>query len=369
MDADSLLKSIINLLLVCALATQTGCSAGAASAGPTDAFTQNFIDLNRRIDDAATAVAYDPRTKILAIGRDSGRLELWDTRKADARISRQAHTVRIDHIAIGPEDGIVLTSSAGTTVMNLDPEGMPKVWDARTGKLLLALPGEWTGGPVAATPFKGYYLIASANELHLYDHARRAIVGKPLLFKGASVSALGSDKQSGLMAAGSSSGELKLLKLDTTGQAPTLQVVSSTSTYNLESRTDVLAVMLRDEGKRLVTVNWLSKQKRQDKAANIAGQQAEVVLWNTQTWTRERTYPITLQAVHWASYTPGESWMVLAGNESTRGRIELIDLKGGQAWRYMANTTHPVAVLLPEIRAGLILQSGGATRIRYLDQE
>ena len=60
--------------------------------------------------------------------------------------------------------------------------------------------------------------------------------------------------------------------------------------------------------------------------------------------------------------------MVLAGNESTRGKIELVDLKGGEAWRYKANTTHPIAVLLPADKTGIILQSGGATQIRYLDQ-
>ena len=218
---------------------------------------------------------------------------------------------------------------------------------------------------MAASPLKGYYLIASDDELRLYDHARRAVVGDALKFEGG-VTALGTDRKSGLIAAGSNRGELKLLKLDTTGTVPTLQVVSSIRTYGLEPRTDILAVMLLDEGRRLVTVNWLPKNLRQDQPPKIAGQQAEIVRWNTQTWQRERTYPMTLQTVHWASYTPGEPWLVLAGNESTRGKIELIDLEEGVAWRYKANTTHPVAVLLPEIRTGLILQSGGATEIRYL---
>lgn len=368
MDARSWAKSTLawGLLLVASL--QAGSDASASNAGPSEAFIQSFIDVNRRGDDRATAVAYDPRMRILAVGRDSGRLELWDTRKPNARIAKNAHSVRIDHLVIGPDDGIVLTSSAGTTVMGLDPEGMPKVWDARSGELLTRLPGEWHGGPVAASPVKGYYLIGNSDELRLYDHVRRKVVSDLIKFKG-SITALGSDKHSGLIAAGSSSGELKLLKLDLSGTSPRLQVISSTSTYSLESRTDVLAVMLRDGGKRLVTVNWLPKAKREPKLPSIAGQQAEVVQWNTQTWARERSYPITLQAVHWASYTPGNAWMVLAGNESTRGRIELVDLDGGDAWRYQANTTHPVAVLLPEIRTGLILQSGGVTRIRYLEQE
>jgi WD40 repeat protein len=355
------------VLALCALLALSWWYAASRDARIDPEFVQNFIDLNRRMDDSATAVAYDPTLKLLAVGRDSGRLELWDARRTDSRITREAHSVRIEHIAFGAEDGIVLTSSIGTTVMNLDPNGMPKVWDARSGELLLALPGEWIGGPLAASPVQGFYLIASANELHVYDHAKRAVVGLPLEFQG-SVTALTSDAASGLVAVGTSSGELVLLKLDVAGETPRLDIVSRTSTHDLETRTDVLAVMLRDRGERLVTVNWLPEAQRRDHPSNIAGQQTEIVQWNTRDWRRERTFPISLQTVHWASYTPGEPWLVLAGNESTRGKIELVDLQGGEAWRYKANTTHPVAVLLPEIRAGLILQSGGATQIRYLDQ-
>ncbi|HEY0502211.1 MAG TPA: hypothetical protein VGD42_01850 [Lysobacter sp.] len=365
MDARSLWKTGAALALLCVVLMPVPCGLAQGNARPGAGFVQNFIDLNRRMDDSATSVAYDPHLKILAVGRDSGRLELWDTRRTESRITRQAHAVRIDHVAIGREDGIVLTASVGSTVMNLDPHGMPKVWDARNGGLLVALPGEWHGGPLSATPVKGYYLIASANELRLYDHARRAVVGKALEFDG-SVTALGSDRKSGLMAVGTSSGEIALLKLDIAD--PRLRVVSRTTARGLEPRTDVLAVMLRDEGRRLVTVSWLPKRMRQEKPPSIAGQQAEIVQWNTQTWQRERAYPFTLQTVHWASYTPGEPWLVLAGNESRRGKIELVDLDAGVAWRYKANTTHPVAVLLPEMKAGLILQSGGATQIRYLGQ-
>lgn len=368
MEAKSGWKWAAMLLLAGTAAALLSCAMAHRSTRPSAEFAQNFIDLNRRMDDGATAVAYDAHLHVLAVGRDSGRLELWDTRKADSRIARQAHTVRIDHIAIGREDGIVLTSSAGATVMNLDPEGMPKVWDAHSGELLVALPGEWNGGPVAASPVKGYYLIASADALRLYDHARRAVVGDDVQFKG-TVTALGSDRKSGLIAVGTSSGELTLLKLASTADGARLHVVSRTTTYAMEPRTDILAVMLRDEGRSLVTVNWLPKAMRREKPPIIAGQQAEIVQWNTQTWQRERTYPFSLETVHWASYTPDEPWLVLAGNESRRGRIELVDLDGGVAWRYKANTTHPVAVLVPEIRAGLILQSGGATQIRYLDQQ
>lgn len=367
MDARSW-KWVVARVLPCAVTVLAACGLAHPNAHPRAEFAQNFIDLNRRIDDSARTVAYDPRMKVLAVGRESGRLELWDTRRVDSRITRQAHTVRIEHIAIGSEDGIVLTRSIGTTMMDLDPQAMPKVWDARSGELLVALPGEWFPGPVAASPVKGYYLIASDDELRVYDHARRAVVGDALKLKG-EITALGSDRKSGMVAVGTGRGELRLLKLELAGEVPRLDVISSTNTYGLEPSTDVLAVMLLDEGKRLVTVNWLPEKMRQKQPPAIAGKNAEIVRWDTQTWQRERTYPMTLQTVHWASYTPGEPWLVLAGNESTRGKIELIDLEEGVAWRYKANTTHPVAVLLPEVRTGLILQSGGATKIRYLGQQ
>lgn len=358
----------IALVLSCAVSVLAACGlAHPTNPHARTEFAQNFIDLNRRIDDSARTVAYDPQTRILAVGRESGRLELWNTRKTDSRITREAHTVRIEHIAIGSEDGIVLTRSIGTTMMDLDPQAMPKVWDARSGELLVALPGEWFPGPVVASPVKGYYLIASGEELRVYDHARRAIVGDALTFKG-EITALGSDRKSGLVAVGTGRGELGLVRLNLAGETPGLEMVSSTSTYGLEPGTDVLAVMLLDYGRRLITVNWLPEKIRKKQPPAIAGQNTEIVRWDTRTWQRERTYPMSLQTVHWASYTPGESWLVLAGNESTRGKIELIDLEGGVAWRYKANTTHPVAVLLPEVRTGLILQSGSATKIRYLAQ-
>src|SRR3546814_7804166 len=108
------------------------------------------------------------------MGRDGGARERWDARRSDSRIAVRAHSVRIEHIAFGAGDGIVLTSSAGSNMMGLDPEGVPKVWDARSGELLLALPGEWIGGPMIAAPVPGFYLVSSDDELRVYDQDRKS---------------------------------------------------------------------------------------------------------------------------------------------------------------------------------------------------
>jgi hypothetical protein len=48
------------------------------------------------LDDRASSVVYDPKLKLLAVGRESGRLELWDTRRVDSRIARGFYPVSTD---------------------------------------------------------------------------------------------------------------------------------------------------------------------------------------------------------------------------------------------------------------------------------
>lgn len=320
-------------------------------------FVRTFIDVNRGGDDTAAAAVFDPVMRVLAVGRESGRLELWNVREAGARIVRQAHSVRTGHIAFGRDDGIVLTNSVFDNAA-IDAGKGTRIWDARSGELLHELGNMWAPGPIAASPAKSIYLIADANEVLLYDHSRRAIVGSRLAIEqAAQVTAIASDRTSGLIAVGTSNGDLLTMKLDTSGEVPQLTVLRRASPYGQQARSDVLTLVLLDDGTRLIS------------AARRGDSSGEVVEWDIATLERRRTFPMSLNTLNWASSTAGEPWVVLAGTESTRGKIELVDLRHGVAWRYKANTSHPKAVLLPEVGAGLIMQSGRVTRIRYLEQE
>jgi WD40 repeat protein len=318
-------------------------------------FAQTFVDVNRRGDDDAATVVFDPVLRMLAVGRESGRLELWDTTKTGSRIVRQAHSVRTGHIAFGREDGIILTSSVfDGSALDPDTKGI-RIWDARTGEEVHALKGMWAPGPIAASPVRGLYLIADSGDLLLYDHTRRSFVGNSLTMEQhAQVTAIASDQVSGLIAIGTSNGDLLLMTLNTSGETPRLHMLRRTAPSPASARLDIHALVLLDDGKRLISA-----------AATENG----VFEWDTATLERGRQIPTSLNTVRWASYTAGERWLVLSGTESTRGRIELVDLNAGVAWRYKANTTAARAVLLPEINLGLILQSGGATQIKYLDQK
>lgn len=165
-----------------------------------------------------------------------------------------------------------------------------------------------------------------------------------------------------LITAEFASGELLLLTLDAASDQPRLKLVRQIAPYGKQVRLDVLVLKFLDEGKRLVSVGWLPEALRKDS-------QAEISEWETGTFKRQRTYPFSLQTVNWVASVPNEPWLILAGLESSRGKIELVNLQTGIAWRYKANTSHPRAVLLPQVRAGLILQSGRATQINYLDEQ
>ena len=165
------------------------------------------------------------------------------------------------------------------------------------------------------------------------------------------------------------------MKLHREAEGARLEVLDRHAPQGLGPRNDLLAVMLLDGGTKLVTVQY-SPARAQAMADGIPalyrGLQHETVRWDLATWKREHAYGSQLAGVHQAGFTRGEDWLVLAGvaggTAKIDGKIELVDLRSGVSWLYKANTSHATAVLLPSLREGLILQSGGATRIKYLDQ-
>lgn len=352
----------------------------ACTVGIRPEFTQSFVDANRGLDDDAWSAAYSPQMGLLAVGRDSGRLELWDARRKDVRIALQAHELRTQDITFGPADGIVISrSSFGNVEVGdiVQYENGPKVWDARSGELLHAFrEGHWKPGAASATPLRGLYLLASYDELHIYDHASRALVGAPLRVPGdGGVTCLDWDEASGLIAAGTDKGVVLLLRLQRDAAIPRLEVVDRHAAHAPGPRNDMLAVMLLDKGTRLVTVQRSpvrAQALHDDVPPLYQGLQHETVRWNLAGWQREHVYSSSLVGLHQAGFTRGEDWLVLAGvaggSARIEGKIELLDLRGGVAWLYQANTTHATAVLLPPAREGLVLQHGRATRVRYLDQ-
>jgi WD40 repeat protein len=332
----------LRLLFIAGILLLSGsCSLGASGIHPE--FVQTFIDVNRHNDDRPVTAAFDSKHRVLAVGRESGRLELWDASKANHRLLLEAHSMRTEYVAFGTADGIVLT--------NNDLDDDVKVWDMRTGKLLHVIQG--LAGPMALSPKPGIYLLANRSHLALYDHARKALIGSQIEISG-DITALSADASSRLVAVGTAAGSLHLLKLEEGVEAPKLSLLREIKPYATKDWIQVVA--FKNDGKRLISGSRLS---------------AEVAEWDTATLKRVHVLPTTLTFVSWGSVPPGEPWLLLAGTMDPSGlrdgKIELVDLRNGVALRFDASTNMPVAVLLPEISTGLILQSS-VRRMRYLDR-
>ncbi|MEO9080254.1 MAG: hypothetical protein ABI268_13220 [Rhodanobacter sp.] len=306
-------------------------------------FMHSFIELNRHSDDFPTSVAYDAPGHVLAVGRESGRLELWDVRRIGARRLLQAHSMRTQHLAFGTRDQIVFSTS--------EIDDVTKVWNIHSGKLLCTLKG--VRGPVAPAPSPGWYVAGDDGHVVVYDHARCALVGTPVPVSGRTVTALDSDPESGLVALGTSGGGLRVMRWDFADGAPQLRLLQQSHPY--ASGNWIQAARLVDHGRGLISVS----------------RTGEVVEWNSATLERRRLFPTTLRGVYQASFVPGEPWLVLSGTlsaQSDDGKVEVLNLRTGVALRYKANTNLPVSTLLPEAFFGLILQSGSVKGIRYLDE-
>lgn len=307
--------------------------------GLDDRFVAAFRDGMRGNDDRVAAMQFDEGSRLLAIGRESGTVELWDAAHAGKRTIIQAHSYRADKLCIG--DGIVFSGSG--------LESTTKVWDARTGALKHQLPG--VRGPVARSPLPNLYLVATNAGLMLFDAAAGALVGPPLAIEG-EVTSLTADAASSRIALGTASGTLELIELRRgTDGAPRLVRIARVQPY--QPRNWVQAVSLLDDGRRLISVV----------------REGEIAEWDPASLTRRRVFPRTLQHVHQAAFVPGRPWLAISGTLDPQGmrsgKVEVVDLMAGVATRYKANTNLPVSVLLPALSVGLIAQSGSAKAIRF----
>jgi WD40 repeat protein/class 3 adenylate cyclase/energy-coupling factor transporter ATP-binding protein EcfA2 len=121
------------------------------------------------------AIAYSHDGRTLAIGLGDGTVHLLDARGRDRRVF-QAHTADVTSIDFDPDDRRIVTTSL---------DGLVKIWDARTGEMILTLTGhsaETNGGTfspdgryVASTSTDGTVRVWILDIDELLDLAQRRV--------------------------------------------------------------------------------------------------------------------------------------------------------------------------------------------------
>ena len=85
-----------------------------------------------RVLSGVNAIAYSPDGTRMAIGDDSGRLQVWDAQTSEVLLLWEGHSRTVMSVVYSPDGTTIATGNADKTV---------KVWDALTGALLRTLEG------------------------------------------------------------------------------------------------------------------------------------------------------------------------------------------------------------------------------------
>ena len=268
--------------------------------------------------------------KRLLVGMESGRVDIWDATRREARISLQAHQYRANQLLFSRDGSSFFSNSYFEDVTHL--------WDSDSGALLASIPD--ARGPVAPGPREDLYLIAGHNgSLMLYDLEQLQLL--PERYQSLdSVTALASSAQGDLVAVGNASGVLQLWQVTERDGHLHLALLRQSKPY--ETGNWILALGFSADGHSLISAN----------------RRGAVSEWSSADLSKRRDIPTTLQWAHQATFADGMPWLTLAGTLDPRGlkdgKMELIDLQKGEALRFPARSNYAVGELIEPLHIGLI---------------
>ncbi len=116
--------------------------------------------------DAVVSTAFNPDGSLYATGDASGIVKLWDTQGGRLLRTIAAHTGRASALAFS-HDGSALASESkpGESNATSYADSTVKLWDVRTGRLLLKL----DVGPFAFSPSAGIFAIGDGKAIKLWE--------------------------------------------------------------------------------------------------------------------------------------------------------------------------------------------------------
>lgn len=289
------------------------------------------------IESLVDSLAYDPQNKRLAVGRESGDIEIWDLKTENPkRIIKGAHGRRTSELYFTVDGkGLFSSSSLRDAV---------KLWDVRTGKLSATV-GQGFPGPTISLK-GGYYLTAEGGAIHIYDGRQEALDPRAYSLGGPAQS-LAVAGQSGLVAVGTASGSVDLFQFSVADQGPSLEKIREISPY--ENGNGLIALGFSADGQSLYTV---------------AARPGRVDEWSVPGLEKKGARATSGSFVSSAKFSPDKRFLALVGNARKGGQggdyaVELISLASGKSIIQPVATNFGQVVFIPPL--GLLLAVHGYT--------
>lgn len=207
----------------------------------TEALAEDRKPRGRKLSESVVALALGNSEKDMAVGLESGAVDLWTTSPAPSKRTFKAHDGRSNWLTFTADgSGLFTGSEFGTDT---------KLWDVKTGDLRVLIPD--ARGPVGQTPNPNIYVVANTSSFRLFD--LRTQTAYPGTYQASGVIlSLTSNPRSGRIALGTASGSIDIWQYSQTAGKPTLTQTATAKPYATGDW--VVGLHFSSAGDRLVSV-------------------------------------------------------------------------------------------------------------------
>jgi len=310
-------------------------------------FVQNFSKERQETDGSFSSLIaslkYNEKKQFLAVGLESGQIEIWDINKSHSKIEFKAHEYPANMLSF-TSDGAILFSGSKF-------EQSAKLWNVKTGELIQTI--RKMKGPVSTTPDKDIYVVANGDYVSLYNLSR-GIIYPEKYASGGLITVMASDDSSGLVAIGSESGTIEVWRYTKNKGNKALVKVSSARPY---SNGDwVVGLQFSPRGKSLYSIARFGSFSE----------------WDPVTFEEKKSVPTVLKHIYSTSFYRDKNILALAGTEEKPGlgsaSVEVISLDTNESTVYRLNISLAMVEILPPL-SSFIASQGKLTSVQKLPRK
>lgn len=286
------------------------------------------------------SLVYDDKGKYLAVGHESGNVDIWDATEPRSIRRIKAHEYRAGWITF--------THDGSGFFSNSYFEESTKLWSAKTGELLYSIPD--TRGPVSSTSDSRIYLIGQSAQIRIFDFKRKLLLPEKYHSSGV-ILTMTVDAASRLVAVGTASGSIEIWRIPENSGTPVLQNIANAKPYATGDW--VVGLQFSPDGEKLYSV----------------ARSGLVDEWSLPFLERGRAISTALKHIHSVAFFKEKGLLALGGTEDGAGikggAVELISLTAGTSTIHRSNTNLPVVAFLPPL--GVLLSSQSSSIEAYND--
>lgn len=299
--------------------------SGCASTVHKD-FAANLVKDSRNNDGSfksmVVSLAYDDRQKYLAVGHESGRIDIWDAKKPASKREIKAHDHRANWLSFNSDGNSVFSNSYF--------ENLTNIWNAKTGDLLYSIPD--TRGPVCVTSDEDIVLVGQGARFAVFDLGRRLLLPDKYETSGV-ILVMTKHVASKQVAIGTALGSIEIWQYLGQDGRPSLRRLRSAKPYDTGNW--VVGLQFSPDGTALYSI---ARSGLLDE-------------WATDSLEKRRALPTTLKHIRSVSNLEGKGLLALGGTTDQqgvgRGFVELVDLASGTSTTNPVNTNVPVVTFIP----------------------